>query len=183
MWYYKVEYRLKGTGKSELRGVFMDIKRIDRAITNKAEIYHIVNTANFLHLGLLDGNYPYIVPLHYGFEYLETSDTFLFYMHGAKEGHKIDLIRQSPNVFIEIETDVALFSGEENPCKYGAFYSSFMGRGQVSLVEDTNEQKKALQLLMKNQTKRDFEFTNQMLSTVAIIKVFVNDYTAKARKR
>lgn len=160
----------------------MEIRRIDRAITDKMEIQEIVKKGKFLHLGLIDGNYPYIIPLHYGFKYCDTNDTFVFYMHGAKTGHKINVIEKASNAFIEIETDVALTSGENNPCMYGSLYSSFMGRGVVSLVDDLQEKKDGLRILMMNQTDRSFEFTEQMASSVAVIKVVVYEYTAKARK-
>ena len=46
----------------------MNIKRKDREITDKKEIQEIIKKAKILHLGLIDDNYPYIVPLHYGFD-------------------------------------------------------------------------------------------------------------------
>lgn len=158
------------------------MRRKDREIVNIEDIMHIVRTAKVLHLGLLDEGYPYIVPLHFGFEYSGNEDEFVFYMHGAKKGHKIDLIKKDANAFVEMETDILLESGEDIPCEYSSFYSSFMGRGQVSLVEDEQEKKRGLELLMKNQTGRDFLFTEQMISSVIVIKVCVKDYTAKARK-
>ena len=66
---------------------------------------------------MFDADYPYIVPLHYGYEYKEG--ILIFYMHCAKEGHKLDLIRSNPNVCIEIESDVELISGGDVACKYG----------------------------------------------------------------
>ncbi len=36
---------------------------------------------------------------------------------------------------------------------------------------------------MDNQTQRNFDFTEAMASSVAVIKVTVEHYTAKARKR
>lgn len=103
-------------------------------------------------------------------------------MHGAKKGHKIDLIKNAPNVFVEIETDVVLDSGESIPCKYGSFYSSFMGRGKANIIENLQEKRHGLQLLMRNQTDLDFDFTERMISTVAVIRVDIEQYTAKAKK-
>ena len=157
------------------------MRRKDREIVDRAKIYRIVDSAKILHMGLADGDYPYIVPLHYGFEYLDESDSYVFYMHGAKSGHKLDLIEKSANAFIELETDVELLSGGDDPCEYSSFYASFMGRGQASVVQNEFEKEKALKLLMKNQTARDFEFTQQMIASAAVIKVVVKDYTAKAK--
>ena len=72
------------------------MRRKDREVTNIIEILQIIEKAKVLHLALFDADYPYIVPLHYGYEYKEG--ILIFYMHCAKEGHKLDLIRSNPNV-------------------------------------------------------------------------------------
>ena len=74
------------------------MRRKDREVTNIIEILQIIEKAKVLHLALFDADYPYIVPLHYGYEYKEG--ILIFYMHCAKEGHKLDLIRSNPNVCI-----------------------------------------------------------------------------------
>ncbi len=156
--------------------------RKDREITDVSEICCIVKRAAFLHLGLMDGDYPYVVPLHYGFVYSATEDAFTFYMHGAKRGHKLDLIRACAHAFVEIDTDAALLSGGDDPCEYSSFYASFMGRGEVAVVEDTTEKIYAMQLLMQHLTGRHFDFTEEMAASAAIIRVTVRSYTAKAYK-
>ncbi len=158
-----------------------EIRRRDRAVTDIKQIMKIVDDAKILHLGLIDESFPYIVPLHYGYEYEADKDQFIFYMHGAKVGHKIDLIMESPNVCIELETDIELDPAGDIPCKYGSFYSSVIGKGIATIVENLEEKKHGLNLLMKNQTGRCFEFTDQMVGSVAVIKVQASEYTAKAR--
>lgn len=76
------------------------MRRKDREITEIDDILKIVDTAKILHLGLFDEEFPYIVPMHYGYELVDN--TLIFYMHGAKEGHKIDLMRINSNVCIEL---------------------------------------------------------------------------------
>lgn len=67
------------------------MRRKDREIKETDEILRIAESAKILHLGLSDGDFPYVVPLHYGFEY--TDKALVFYTHGAADGHKINLIR------------------------------------------------------------------------------------------
>ena len=62
------------------------MRRKDREITNINEIHNIIHKARILHLGMFDEEYPYIVPLHYGYSFNE--DQLIFYMHGAKSGKK-----------------------------------------------------------------------------------------------
>ena len=141
----------------------------------------IIEKAKILHLGLFDSEYPYVLPLHYGYDY--TDKTLIFYMHSAKEGHKLDLIRANPNVCIELECDAELVSGGEVPCKYGSTFASVIGRGHAAVIDDVQEKIKGLSLLMKNQTGQEFAINNQMASTVEVIKVTVFDFTAKSRPK
>lgn len=157
------------------------MRRKDREVTETNSILKIVSKAKILHLGLFDGRFPYVVPLHFGYEF--SSGQFVFYMHSAKEGHKLDLLKDNPNVCIEMECDVQPISGGDVPCKYGSEYASVIGRGCAELIEDESEKIKGLQLLMENQTGRSFEIDGKMASTVEVIKVVVSELTAKARCR
>ena len=155
------------------------MRRKDREITNINEIHNIIHKARILHLGMFDGEYPYIVPLHYGYSFNE--DKLIFYMHGAKSGKKYELININPSVFIEIETDIALVSGGDIACKYGSAYASIMARGKASIVEAVDEKIAGLNLLMQHQTGKTFNINNQMALSVNVIKVESFDITAKSR--
>lgn len=157
------------------------MRRSDREITDINTILEIVNKAKILHLGLLDNEYPYVVPLHYGYKYAD--ETLVFYMHGAKEGHKTDLIRKNPNVCIELECGIELLSGGDNPCKYGAAFASVIGRGNAVIMSSENEKIKGLELLMENQTGRRFSIDGKMAASVEVIKVLIPDFTAKSRSK
>ena len=156
------------------------MRRKDRQITDPAEIRAILARARVLHLGLFDGEYPYVVPMHYGFS-LEDGKLTL-YAHGAKEGRKLDLIRRDGRVFVEIDTDEELVPGS-TACAWGACYASVMGRGRASIVEDETEKCRALELLMKTQTGADFAFTPQAAAAVTVLRIELEEYTAKARKK
>jgi len=155
------------------------MRRTDREVKDINEILKIVDKAKILHLGLFDTDYPYIVPMHYGYEYKDGN--LIFYMHGAREGHKLDLIRSNQNVCIELECDIKLVSGDDIPCKYGSTFASIIGRGQAEILKDVKEKIAGLKLLMINQTGRDFEIDERMASTVEVIKVIIHSFTAKSR--
>ena len=159
------------------------MRRQDREITDPEEILEIVRQAKTLRLGLFDEGYPYVVPLHYGFEYDRDRHTLTFYMHGAKEGRKLDLIEKDPRVCVELETAAEQISGGEIPCRYGTAYASVIGRGRAELVQDPQEKIKGLQLLMRSQTGRSFEIDAGMAASVAVIKAVIPEFTAKARRR
>ena len=157
------------------------MRRKDREITDIQQILNIISKAKILRLGLFDGDYPYVVPLHYGYVYAENR--LVFYMHRANGGTTLKLIAKNLHVCVELDGDTELISGGEVPCMYGSSFASVIGRGMAEIVSDENEKIKGLSLLMKHQTGRDFAFTGEMAATVAVIRVTLNEYTAKARAR
>ena len=147
-------------------------------ITDEGQIRSILDTAKVLHLGLCVDNEPYVVPMNYG--YTLEDGKLVFYLHGALRGKKLDMIRQNSRVFVELDCDRVPFEGEK-PCQYGLGYSSVMGRGKAVIVEDVQEKMKALTALMKTQTGKDFTFNEQLVSIVAVIRIDVEEFTAKHR--
>lgn len=152
--------------------------RREHEVTDINEIIKILDKAKVLHLGLVDGDEAYVVPMNYG--YTMEDGRLTLYLHGAKRGRKIDLMRANPKVFFEMDCDITPFEGEI-ACKYGITYSSIMGKGIAEIVEDVEEKKKALSILMKTQTQKDFEFEDKMTAFVSVIRIDVSQYTAKHR--
>ncbi|MBO4361141.1 MAG: pyridoxamine 5'-phosphate oxidase family protein [Eubacteriaceae bacterium] len=156
------------------------MRRTDREITDIGEIIGIIESAGVLRLGLFSDEYPYVVPMHFGYEYADG--VFTFYVHCAREGRKLDLIDRDPRVCIELEGGTRLISGGDVPCEWGAEYSCVMGFGTAVRLTDTGEKIKGLSLLMKHQTGREFEITPGMTKAVEVIAVRIGSISAKARK-
>ena len=150
----------------------------ERQITDEKQIMAILDAGKVLHLGLAVDNEPYVVPMNYG--YTHENGKLVMYLHSAVRGKKLDMIRANPKVFFEIECDRVPFEGEL-PCQYGLSYSSVMGKGIARIVEDVEEKKKAMSVLMKTQTGKDFTFEDRLVSIVAVIRIDVEGYTAKHR--
>ena len=162
------------------------MRRQDRRVTEIEEIKGILNSTRIIHLGMMDGDYPYVVPLHFGFEFID--EVLYIYVHGHHEGKKFDLIKANPHVFIEIDgSDEALVSGGDIPCAYSSVYSSVRGRGEATYLEAIDEaideKSHGLQILMKHQTGREFTFTEAMVNSVGVVQIKIVDYTAKRRRQ
>ena len=151
----------------------------ERQITDEAQILQILDTAKVLHLGLAVNNEPYVVPMNYG--YTMENGRLTVYMHSALKGKKLDMIRENPNVFFEIDCDLQPFGEGDIPCQYGMVYSSVMARGKATIVEDVEEKMQAMSILMKTQTRKDFTFNERLVSIVTVIRIDVAEYTAKHR--
>ena len=150
----------------------------ERQITDPVLIRRILDRAKVLHLGLCANNEPYVVPMNYG--YTEEDGHPVIFLHSAVRGKKLDMIRENPNVFFTLECDLQPFEGNL-PCQYGLAYSSVMGKGQARIIEDAEEKKRAMSILMKTQTGKDFSFEDRLVSVVAVIRIDVTAYTAKHR--
>ena len=156
------------------------MRRKDRQITEIEAIRAILDKAKVLHLAMIDGARPYVVPLHYG--YTLENGVLTLYLHSAKEGRKLDVLQKNARVAFVLETDVSLVSGGDLPCKYGAAYASVMGEGRATILTDPVEKTDALTMLMKTQTGRNFYITEAMTDTVAVLRIDVEAFTAKARQ-
>lgn len=152
--------------------------RREQEVTDINEIIRILNESKIAHIGLVDGDEPYVVPMNYG--YVMNDGKLTIYLHGAKRGRKLDVTRANPKVFFEAECDLVPFEGDV-ACRYGIAYSSIMGKGKAVFVEDVEEKKLALTAIMKTQTGKDFEFEDKMTTIVSIIRIDVSEYTAKFR--
>ena len=150
----------------------------ERQITDEAQIMDILDAGKVLHLGLAVDNEPYVVPMNYG--YTRENGKLVIYLHSAVRGKKLDMIRANPRVFFEIDCDRIPFAGVL-PCQYGLSYSSVMGKGIARIVDDVEEKKQAMAVLMKTQTGKDFTFEDRLVSIVAVIRIDVESYTAKHR--
>ena len=155
------------------------MRRTDREVTDNRQIQSIIEQAKVVHIGMIDNDRPYVVPMQYGFVFADGQLTL--YVHCAKEGRKLDIIKKNPRVFIELETEAAIISGGDIPCKYGSEYASVMGDGTVVVVEDVAEKIFGLRLLMKTQTGRDFDISEQMTKSVTVLRIDVPHVTAKSR--
>ena len=147
-------------------------------ITDEEKILNILDTARVLHLGLAVDNEPYVVPMNYG--YTMEDGRLVLYLHSAVQGKKLDMIRSNSRVSFAIDCDRQPFEGQV-ACQYGLAYSSIMGRGIARIVEDVEEKMQAMSILMKTQTEKNFTFNERLVSIVAVIRIDVEEYTAKHR--
>ena len=154
------------------------ISKRERQVTDPAQIRHILDTAKVLHLGMVDGDEPYVVPMNYGYTLVDGMLTL--YIHGATKGRKLDVMRANPKVFFSLECDIVPFEGQL-PCQYGNTYASVLGKGIAQILDDPQEKMEALTVLMKTQTGKDFTFTEKLVSIVSVIRIQVSDFTAKHR--
>ena len=153
------------------------MNRKDREVTDLNEIIEIINSCDTLRLGINNGEYPYVVPLSYGFEAVE--DKFVFYTHSAMKGLKLDLLKANPKVCVEID---GMDGYVETARGVTTNYRSFIGFGTAE-VADYDDTVKGLDLLLQHCNITGYSAEEcAKLGITTVLKITVDNYTAKRFK-
>lgn len=153
------------------------MRRKDREIKTPEKIEEIINRCRTIRIGMLEEQAVHIVPVNFGHK--REGEKFVFYIHSAKKGHKVDVWKKNPRIAFEMNHEIGLNPGPRG-CDYGYFYQSVIGHGEIVLLEEPKEKEKALNQIMLHQTGRSFEFTEKNLGTVNVYKIAVRDIVGKA---
>ena len=148
------------------------MRRKEKEITDIKEIESIIQQSQVCRLALADEGLPYIVPLCFGYK------NKILYFHSAKEGQKIDILRRNRQVCFEFDIDARVRSGK-TACAWGMGYKSVIGYGTASLVEDPEEKQKALDIIMRQYSEGEFEYSAKNLAEMLVIKVDISAMTGK----
>jgi uncharacterized protein len=148
------------------------LRRSDRELTNRKDIDDVLDRARICHLALCKHSVPYVVPMNYGY-----ADDCL-YFHSAVEGRKIDILRSNNSVSFAMYVD-ELLATSDAACKWGTKYKSVMGEGKAFLVEKPKEKEKALAIIMRHYSNREFTFDPLQVKKVVIIKVIIDSISGK----
>jgi len=154
------------------------MRRNEKEIKDLSVIESVIKKAKVMRLALCDGNQPYIIPLNFG--YLDN----VFYFHSAKEGKKLEIIQKNPLVCIEIDDEVGIVSDPKGKaCNWSATYESVVASGKAEIVLDKQEKIKAMDLIMKQYSEDQFEYGENALNSVTLVKIIVNQMTGKESKK
>ena len=99
------------------------MRRKDREVTRHGDLMEMVARFKVCRLGLWDGREVYVVPLNFGYE--EKNGSLSLFFHCAREGRKLDILQNRPEVSFEMDGDHVLLEGDV-PCRYSYAYGSRM---------------------------------------------------------
>ncbi len=151
------------------------MRRKDKEIIDKNEIDIIIENALVCRIGLCDGGMPYIVPMSFGYEYP------FIYLHSFFKGRKIDIVKKNPNVCFEFDTDVRVVKNRDT-CSWSMNYKSVVGFGIISIIENAEDKKNALDVIMKQYTKNkseSFEYDKNKLALTTVMRMEITSISAK----
>lgn len=153
------------------------MRRKEREISKKEDIIRIIEDCRVLRIAMNTDDGIYMVPVNFGFE--EEKGKLVFYVHGALQGRKLNAIKKNPDVCIECDCRHRLIEGEF-PCEYSYEYASVIANGKCEIISDSRQKVKALEIIMKHQTGKNFQFAVQQTNSVSIIKITAEKISAKA---
>ena len=144
-------------------------------IKAREEMEDILSRASVCYVGITDqqGN-PYVVPMNFCYQ------NGVVYLHSAPDGSSLDMLKVNNNVCITFSVgDELVYQNVEMGCSYRVKAASVMCRGAVSFVDDMQEKRDILHLLMKHYTNYPVRFSDPAVRNVCIWKVPVDTMTAR----
>ena len=150
------------------------MRRHEREITDRVELEAVLGKAAVVQLAMADGGRPYVVPLNFGF-----ADGIL-YLHCAKEGRKIDILRRNPQVCFNLFCDAAVIPAPPSTaCRFTNRYRSITGEGRAEFIEGDDAKRKALDIILAHYAQGPFTYDPAVLDRTCVFRVVVESMTGK----
>lgn len=150
------------------------MRRSDREIKNFNDIEAFLKECTTCRLAMIDGDEPYIVPLNFGY------NDRTVYLHGAKVGKKLDILRKQQRVCLEWDREDAIVKDKEEPCRWGMKYKSVIAWGNAEILCRDEEKIEGLKVLMKQFIPgKEWDFNPTIVKNTAVIRVSLDRISGK----
>lgn len=150
-------------------------------VTDKEMIRAMLERCHVAVVCMNDDPYPYAVPMNYGFVW--EDDQPVFYFHMAIEGHRINLIRENPNVMLCIyewldRQGYQLYRKENHDYRS----VNVFGKAEIITIENEEEYIRGMSLLQTCNFRAPVKrITQQMKDRLFVMKVTADIVTAKSQ--
>jgi len=139
------------------------------------ELEAIIKKCKVCRVGMVEGDIPYVLAMNFGYE------DQTIWLHCAKEGKKIDILKHNNKVCLEFDADHKLFARhEEVACSWRFAYRSVLINGHALFVDDYDEKIKGLNIFMKNYSDKPFEYSKPSVDNVQLIKIPIESITGRS---
>lgn len=145
-------------------------------ITEPAEIEAIIRKCPYCMVGLTDteGN-PYVVPMNFAYR------NGTIYLHSGPEGSKVEMAERHPRVCITFcEGHELVYMHQQVACSYSMKSRSVMCRGNVRFIEDVDEKRNLLDIVMRQYVDYEFKYSEPAVRNVKVWEVEVEEMTCKS---
>ena len=149
------------------------MRRTDKEIESREEMDEIIRGCHVCRIALAMDNVPYIVPVSFGY------DGESIYIHTAKEGKKINYIKNNNNICFEFERNVKLCKDTEIACKWTFSYESVIGFGKIHELESLEQREVGLNRIMSQYSGKEWVFGEGPLKNIRVWKIDITSITGK----
>lgn len=146
------------------------------AITDPAEIEDIIRKCPYCMVGIIDlqGN-PYVIPMNFAYR------DGVIYLHSGPDGGKLEMVKQHPQVCITFcEGHELVYMHRQVACSYSMKSRSVICRGNVRFIEEMDEKRNILDLVMRHYIDYEFKYSEPAVRNVKIWEVKVEKMTCKS---
>lgn len=142
---------------------------------DEERIERVIRACPLCYVGMADENgKPYVLPMNFGY------DEGVIFLHSAQEGHSISVLENNPQVSIAFCTEPSLvWQHEEVACSYRMRAESVICYGKVTFEEDFEEKVKALNIIMRQYSDKEFNYSAPAVRNVKIWKVLLEEVSAR----
>jgi len=157
------------------------MRRYENAILDRDILATMLNMMDTVYVGMFDAEYPYVIPLSFGYEL--TDEKLYIYVHGAGEGHKIELWNRNPHVSMAFSR---FFNYPDRHYMHTNHdYRSIMARGIIRRIDPKAGDKgygKALQAILRHYDRKpnDFSPAHAKFMHIYVIECDWDHVTGKA---
>lgn len=149
----------------------------EKEITDIDEIENVLRSAKVARIALFDGEYPYIIPMCFGYDL--TGGKLEIYFRCEEKGKKMELIRANSKAAFEIDHLLGI-EKTDSVCGFSANYHSITGAGTIESITGI-EKITGLNLLMKKYLggTPESKYPEQLLNSFAVLKFTANKFCCK----
>ncbi|UCE42028.1 MAG: pyridoxamine 5'-phosphate oxidase family protein [Candidatus Aminicenantes bacterium] len=155
------------------------IRRREKEISDKKELWAILDEAKYVVVAMCKDNEPYLATLSHGYDRKRNC----IYFHCAKEGKKVDILKEQNKVWGQALMDKGYVQGS---CDHLFATTQFMGR--ITFVENRDEKKHALEVMINAlednpQKVLDSELTEKSIEDVQIGRIDIEYMSGKKSEK
>jgi len=157
------------------------MRRKEREVSEPSKILEIMEKCTICNLAFNDGEYPYVVPVNFG--YRNTPQGVELYFHGATEGKKIDLIKKDGKAAFTMHCGHRIVIGN-TICGSTREYESVCGTGKAEILMHDKEKELGLRLIVAHLgDDRQDDFDASRFARIAVCRLTVQQMCGKVSTR
>ena len=140
------------------------IRRKEKAIESVDEMKEIIRQVQYVTIALCKDNEPYLVSLSHGYD----PNKNCIYFHCAREGKKIDVLKENNVVWGQALIDKGYIQGK---CDH--LYATVQFKGTVVFIDDFEEKKEALLNMIHKLDDNPDDVAEEQLTEKSITRIMI----------